>query len=731
MEKQENDNLEELNARRAKRAQSRKKSMAVVQGEVCDLCEKNLATFVKGCGHVFCDNCGVKDSAVCILCGEESESTSIASLLEEQQHMLSSVDLVPDSKDSLESKFTDILSAEEVNMMKKPMSPDSRLYNHRPIQVSWQDLEYVVKLGPPWKKYEKQVLYPMTGFCNPGEMLAIMGPSGSGKTSLLNILAQRVKHTDGSIFTNGIYVTKKFKSVSAYVTQDDILNGKLTVMEVLIFTAMLKIPMMTPLREKLKKVNDILSDLGLQRCKRTRIGIPGVSKGVSGGERKRVSIAVELLNSPSVLFIDEPTSGLDAKTALGLTETIIRLSRQNRTMIMTIHQPRSDIFKLFDKLLLLSGGKPVFFGPSKDAVGHLAKLGFHLPYGYNPGDFLIDLVTEVANDGSEFRDQKTADRERIKKIQDYNALKKVVIPKPEFDFDLNHGHIPKYPTSYFNEFFVLFVREFLSVIRDTRLTAARLFQIIIFALAAGFMYMGIGNNQASIQDRKGALFFVILNMVMGSMFGALLDFQQGKEVFNRERSSKTYRVSSYFLAKLAAETPNICFMPILYSCIAYYMIGLQPAAGKFFTFMGVLILLNAATQALGSFMSVSAPNLGVATTISPLVTVVLQLFGGFYFNLTNIPSWLIWAPFIDIYTYSYESLCLNEFTGLTFICDPGEYVGTGPTKVCPITNGEEVLDSMAMGTQLIWLNCIMVFAIFIVYKIFSYLFLRFFHKARV
>lgn len=155
--------------------------MSIVQGDLCDLCEQNVATFVKGCGHVYCDYCAVKDSAVCVLCGEVSESVSISNLLEEQQHILSSVDLVHDSKNSLEGKFTDILSEEEINKMKKPILPDSRLYNLRPIQVSWKDLEYIVKVGPPWRKYEKQILYPMTGFCNPGEMLAIMGPSGSGK----------------------------------------------------------------------------------------------------------------------------------------------------------------------------------------------------------------------------------------------------------------------------------------------------------------------------------------------------------------------------------------------------------------------------------------------------------------------------------------------------------------------------------------------------------------------
>lgn len=207
------------------------------------------------------------------------------------------------SRDSLSSYDGVVITPAYVTKLKKMQDPMSSLYNKLSIQLFWRDLTFTVKASRRFKKFVKTILFPMTGYANPGETLAIMGPSGSGKTSLLNILARRVPITGGEVLVNGELQTKKFKSVSAYVTQDDILNGHLTVIEVLLFTAALRLPTRYPLKEKFKIANDIIDSLGLRRTRRTTIGIPGISKGISGGERKRVSIAVELLTSPSVLFV--------------------------------------------------------------------------------------------------------------------------------------------------------------------------------------------------------------------------------------------------------------------------------------------------------------------------------------------------------------------------------------------------------------------------------------------
>lgn len=337
-----------------------------------------------------------------------------------------------------------------------------------------------------------------------------MGPSGSGKTSLLNILANRVDKSGGEITLNGSPMSKRFKSISAYVQQDDILNGNLTVYEALLFTALLRVS--GTLTEKRKRVNDVLEELGLVHCKNTKIGIPGISKGISGGERKRVSIGVELLTSPSVLFLDEPTSGLDAKTALSLMDTILRLAKQNRTIVCTIHQPRSDIYKKFDKLLLLAEGKVAYFGEANGTVKHFEQQGIPMPKNYNPADFFIDVVTKETNQSTEeLQTKRKEDIERIKKVLDYNEKTLVVeIPNSPSDFDFEKQKIQKYSTWWINEFIVLFIRCTINNLRDRVLTVARIFQVISMSLLVGLIFLQTKRNQAGIQNRIGSLFFILI-----------------------------------------------------------------------------------------------------------------------------------------------------------------------------------------------------------------------------
>ncbi len=162
-----------------------------------------------------------------------------------------------------------------------------------------------------------------------------MGPSGAGKTSLLNILAQRVRRFKAdAILVNGKPVTKSFRSLSAFVQQDDVLMGNLTVHEVLTYAAFLRLPATVSPKEKMQRVEDIIVELGLEKCRKTRVGFPGLSKGISGGERKRLSIGVELLTSPSILFLDEPTTGLDSKTALNIVQTIRKLALAGRSVVV-------------------------------------------------------------------------------------------------------------------------------------------------------------------------------------------------------------------------------------------------------------------------------------------------------------------------------------------------------------------------------------------------------------
>ncbi|KAJ3267892.1 hypothetical protein HK104_005573, partial [Borealophlyctis nickersoniae] len=224
------------------------------------------------------------------------------------------------------------------------------------LRLSWADVTYTVRVG----KEERMLLRGVDGEAKGGEVVAILGGSGAGKSTLINVLSGRTgTHTvSGSILLNSQpRNAKTWPSVCAYTEQDDVLLDNLTVYETLMYSAKLRLPPSMSKEQKEQRVEEVLSDLGLSGCRDVKVG------GVSGGERRRTSIGVDLLTHPQVLFLDEPTSGLDAYTAFFIVEMVKRLATaKDMIVIMSIHQPRTDILALFSKIMLLSMGQSLFYG---------------------------------------------------------------------------------------------------------------------------------------------------------------------------------------------------------------------------------------------------------------------------------------------------------------------------------------------------------------------------------
>ncbi|KAJ1847511.1 hypothetical protein LPJ57_008777, partial [Coemansia sp. RSA 486] len=279
--------------------------------------------------------------------------------------------------------------------------------------LSWSNLNYDVKT----KQGTRRLLHDISGTIYPGELIAIMGSSGAGKTTLLNVLSGRVQggRLYGDIKFNGAKrEPHKFKRMLAYVEQDDLMFPQLTVNETLTASAGLRLPDEKYTKsDKQERVDTVMRDLRLSHVKDTRIGGYG-ARGVSGGERKRVSIGVELVTDPAILVLDEPSSGLDSSSAemvVTLTKDMCR--QRNLCTLMTIHQPSAEMVAKFDKLILLSQGKLIFMGPAKQAVPYFESLGYPSTNS-NPANFFIDLTTidfssEKAMQESEQHVQNLAD----------------------------------------------------------------------------------------------------------------------------------------------------------------------------------------------------------------------------------------------------------------------------------------------------------------------------------
>ncbi|CAM0136040.1 FAD-dependent urate hydroxylase, variant 2 [Umbelopsis sp. WA50703] len=270
------------------------------------------------------------------------------------------------------------------------------MHEHIPATLIFNNISYEVN--------KQKILNGVTGIVHPGQVMAIMGASGAGKTSLLDILAKRTKSgaVGGEIYVNGHAIpNSQYKKVIGYVDQEDTMIPTLTVYETVLYSALLRLPRTMSTAAKRFRVMETLQELGIDSIKDSKIGSAG-SRSISGGERRRVAIACELVTSPSILFLDEPTSGLDAYNAYNVVESLVTLARDyNRTVVFTIHQPRSNIVALFDHLLLLAKGHVIFSGQQMRVQSYFKSIGYDCPPGFNIADYLVDLTMHVTTPDSQ------------------------------------------------------------------------------------------------------------------------------------------------------------------------------------------------------------------------------------------------------------------------------------------------------------------------------------------
>jgi ABC-type multidrug transport system ATPase subunit len=401
------------------------------------------------------------------------------------------------------------------------------------INLAFTNLGYFVN--------EKQILKNVSGTCKSGRVIAIMGPSGAGKSTLLDILAGKSKsgEVQGDILVNGKRIQPKtFKNLAGYVDQEDLLLGSLTVRETLSFSAELRLPESLPKSEKMVIVDQTIKQLGLAHVSDSRIGGGGI-RGISGGEKRRVSVGVEFVTSPSILFLDEPTSGLDSYNALMLVKTLANLAHKHgKTVIFTIHQPRSDVYKLFDDVLVLSKGEILYFGPANEANAFCESKDRQCPPGYNIADHLLDMAVAIGDaasaagesiHGNNYVPKKLAELQpnganqitKIKEVcgtesDEQGASEDTVV---NLDVDGQNEH---YTVSFLTQSTQLMRRSWKVLIRNPSLLVAHLSGSVLFGLFIGGLYYDSRRFEGmeGIQNRLGSVQF-ILSLVGFSSISAI------------------------------------------------------------------------------------------------------------------------------------------------------------------------------------------------------------------
>ncbi|KAI8369430.1 uncharacterized protein BYT42DRAFT_110213 [Radiomyces spectabilis] len=555
--------------------------------------------------------------------------------------------------------------------------------DHKQVFLTFDDVCYSVA--------GRDILSGLSGYVEPGQMLAIMGPSGAGKSSLLDILSRKHKRgvTSGRIQINGhVPDRRQFKRMTGFVDQDDTLMGTLTVRETLMYAAMLRLPRSMNVKQKQKRVADVMNELGIESIADSMIGVPG-QRGISGGEKRRVSIGKELVTNPSLLFLDEPTSGLDAYNAGIVMACLQRLAKQGqRTVVVTIHQPRSNIFKMFDSLLLLAAGQMVYFGAVNDTPRYFRDIGFPVPEGYNVADYLIDLTMKKPEETNQPQESLDDDDEGEQRLNDlsteaeessqliYDAWRSVGDRTNTGDFDLlsesNHTHqlFESYKSSalarvvktrirqatadphpysvrvgassdtphalsmvqFLHETSLLSSRTFINLYRNPFLFFAHFACSIALGVLLGSLFWQVEMDLSGIQNRLGVLFFMCALLGFAST-SALDMFSKERVLYMRERENGYYAPSSYFVAKILFDIiPLRVLPPLVMGSVAYYMIGLNPALYVFGKFLLVLVLFNLAAAGLCLCFATAFKSISAANLLANLVILFSMLFGGFLLN---------------------------------------------------------------------------------------------------
>eukprot|EP01060_Flectonema_neradi_P018647 TRINITY_DN2552_c0_g2_i1.p1 TRINITY_DN2552_c0_g2~~TRINITY_DN2552_c0_g2_i1.p1 ORF type:complete len:647 (+),score=140.98 TRINITY_DN2552_c0_g2_i1:72-1943(+) len=546
------------------------------------------------------------------------------------------------------------------------------------LGLSWHGITYDVKIGKGKAKTDengwKRILNGVSGQINSGRLCCIMGPSGAGKSSLLNVLAGRVcgsnKQVDGDMRLNGKPLdARAFREKVAYVMQEDALFATQTPTEALNFSASLRNPGMS-MDEQDQLVNETLEKLRLDKCRDTFAGSMTIP-GLSGGEKKRTAIGIELVSDPSYLFLDEPTSGLDSYAAYIVCEMLRKLANGEydgvqRVVVATIHQPSSEVFELFDDVILMSAGHTVYNGPRPQMSEHFDNCGYPAREGHNPADHVMfTMQLEDPNSGHKllsqyWKETKNEQTDHLTSSQLRNSTGEEGINK-------------KAKAGYVKQFGTLARREGMNVLRDKGALIARFGTTIFINLIVGFVFKGVGGASFAnwgTEDGTANHFGALAQLAIGGMFGLaqplLLSFPLERPVFLREYATGTYDSIPYFISKLLVEIPITILQSTVMYLVTYWLMELN----------GNFVYLTLATSLLGLVAASTAILIGsvssnpqMAIQLSPLLFVPQILFSGFFISTSFIPSYLRWAQYLCSLKYGINLMMIAEFRDLPHISD--------------------------------------------------------------
>ncbi|KAK4590522.1 hypothetical protein RGQ29_020894 [Quercus rubra] len=540
--------------------------------------------------------------------------------------------------------------------------------------ITFDDIIYSVDMPQEMKSQgvieDKLVLLNgVSGAFRPGVLTALMGVSGAGKTTLMDVLAGRKTggYIEGNITISGFPKNQEtFARISGYCEQNDIHSPHVTVYESLLYSAWLRLSSEVDSETRKMFIEEVMELVELNPLRNALVGLPGVN-GLSTEQRKRLTIAVELVANPSIIFMDEPTSGLDARAAAIVMRTVRNTVDTGRTVVCTIHQPSIDIFEAFDELFLMKrGGKEIYVGPLGHHSRHLIKYfesieGVRkIKDGYNPATWMLEVSSsaEEITLGVDFTNvYKNSELYRRNKAL-IQELSKPAPDKKELYFPT------QYAQSFFTQCMACLWKQHWSYWRNPPYTAVRFLFTVVIAFIFGTMFWDLGSKTKRQQDLLNA---------MGSMYAAIifLGVQNSssvqpvvaveRTVFYRERAAGMYSALPYAFAQVTIELPYVFAQAVSYGIIVYAMIGFEWTVAKFFWYLFFMYFTLLYFTFYGMMTVAVTPNHHIASIISSAFYAIWNLFSGFIIPRPRIPVWWRWYYWACPIAWTLYGLVVSQF----------------------------------------------------------------------
>ncbi|XP_025604374.2 ABC transporter G family member 15 [Arachis hypogaea] len=557
--------------------------------------------------------------------------------------------------------------------------------NIREVCLVWENLEVEV-VSSYSSERRKKVLNGISGYAEPNRIMALIGPSGAGKSTFLDALAGRLGgnvRITGNVTLNGTKTITSCKNIN-YVTQEDYFLGTLTVRETLTYAAHLRLAANKSKDEIDKVVVKTLDEMGLKECAESRLG-NWHSRGISKGEKRRLSIGIEILTQPHILLLDEPTSGLDSAAAFFVISSLTSIAHNGRIVLCSIHQLSSEVFNLFDDLVLLAAGETVYFGERTNAIKFFADAGFPCPTRKNPPEHFLRCVSpEFDNVLSLMRSKNVNDTP-----SSWNSLVNMTTEETKWNLinsfknSMHSANVREkireiklrkepvidraYDTSTLKQLCTLTHRSFLNMTRDIGYYWLRILFYILVSVCAGFLYLNVGTSNNAILPRSKCDGFIYGFMTF-LCIGGMPFFLEELKVFEGERFGRHYGEAIYVLSSFMSSLPFVVAISLTSGTILYHMVNFHPGFSHYCYFCINLFCSISVTE--GSMLVVAAlvSNQLLAIVTAAGVTVLMLMPSNVSRRITDIPNffWRYPMSYISYIAWSIEGQYKNDFVGLEF-----------------------------------------------------------------